>query len=200
MSRAASTPGVVWGIGVYDPKVLSRNDAPHLRRIYNLWKGMLRRATTGYAEYRPAYSGVTVAQEFHHFAAFAAWVIEQVGWDAESYQLDKDLLRKGNRTYSPDTCVFIPGAINNLLTSRARMRGDLPVGVAAKSSGSKFAARLNVDGKKIELGEFDNPLSAFAAYKAAKESNIKRMADLHRSGIDPQAYDALMAYQVEITD
>ena len=41
---------------------------------------------------------------------------------------------------------------------------------------------------------------AFHAYKAVKEQHAKVLANKWKDKIEPRAYDALMNYQVEITD
>ena len=43
-------------------------------------------------------------------------------------------------------------------------------------------------------------IEAFKAYKQAKESFVKEQANVWKSQIDIRAYEALMKYQVEITD
>lgn len=35
----------------------------------------------------------------------------------EGWHLDKDILLKGNKVYSPETCAFVPAKINSLLIS-----------------------------------------------------------------------------------
>ena len=47
---------------------------------------------------------------------------------------------------------------------------------------------------------FDIFEDAFSAYKKAKEAYIKEVATKWKDKIDPRAYEALMNYQVEITD
>lgn len=46
--------------------------------------------------------------------SFKKWFDENY---IKGYELDKDILIKGNRIYSPDTCCFVPSFINRLYTS-----------------------------------------------------------------------------------
>ena len=55
-------------------------------------------------------------------------------------------------------------------------------------------------GKTVYLGSFKTKNEAFFVYKEAKEAYIKELATKWRSQIDLRAYEALMSYQVEITD
>ena len=50
------------------------------------------------------------------------------------------------------------------------------------------------------LGSFKTELEAFNAYKQAKETFIKELADKWKDKIDPRAYEALMNYEVSIDD
>lgn len=197
--RVSSGKGLVCGVGIYEPQVLSMADAPHVARVYGVWNHMLTRAEPKYSAKYPSYAGTSVAPTFHRFAEFATWAMDQIGWDLAGYQLDKDLILKGNRVYSPDTCVFVPKAINMVLTKSEKLRGEFPIGVKPQRYG-RFSARIKIDSQDTYLGTFSTPGEAFSAYKFAKESNIKRLAELYRLDIDPRAYAALMAYTVEITD
>ena len=53
---------------------------------------------------------------------------------------------------------------------------------------------------KEYLGTLDTELEAFHAYKHAKEAYVKELAEKWKDQIDPRAYNALMKYEVEITD
>ena len=168
---------------------------------YSLWKNMLRRCYSIKTQVKqPTYVGCTVSENFKNYSFFYKWVQQQVGFNLAGYQLDKDLLIKGCRIYSEDTCVFVPKPLNALLLNRLRYRGNYPLGVVLYQSGTKYLARLNLFGKTQHLGCFKTPEEAFQAYKTAKEAHIKDMAELYKADIDPRAYAALMAYQVEITD
>ena len=55
-------------------------------------------------------------------------------------------------------------------------------------------------GRSEYLGYFKTEIEAFNAYKKAKEAFIKEQAEKWKGKIDDRAYEALMDYQVEITD
>ena len=55
-------------------------------------------------------------------------------------------------------------------------------------------------GKSQYLGLFKTEIEAFNAYKIAKENYLKELAEKWKGQIDYRAHNALMNYQVEITD
>lgn len=122
------------------------------------------------------------------------------GFGLSGWELDKDILVKGNKLYSRDTCCFIPSEVNNLLTKRDNDRGEWPVGVSFHKSSGKFRAYLSINGKKKFLGLFATPEEAFQAYKAAKEAQIKVVANKWKHLLDERVYLALMSYEVVIND
>ena len=54
--------------------------------------------------------------------------------------------------------------------------------------------------KPIHIGHFDTELEAFMVYKNEKEAYIIETVTKWKDQIDPRVYEALMNYQVEITD
>ena len=103
--------------------------------------------------------------------------------------------------YSEDSCIFIPNEINLLLTKRTTSRGKHLIGVCWHNASKSFIAMVNKNkGKQEHLGCFKTEIEAFNAYKEAKESFIKEQAEKWKGKIDERAYEALMSYQVEITD
>ena len=185
------------GVGIYAPS----NNGVHTQAS-RMWKGMLNRCyNIKYLEKKPTYKGCEVCPEWHNFQNFAKWHEDNYyEIEGQEMHLDKDILTKGNRIYSPETCVFVPEAINSLLTKRQSCRGDLPIGVHFCSKGKKYIAQCGVSGQRTYLGRFDSPMEAFNTYKAFKEKEIKRVADLYKDRIPYKLYLALYNYTVEITD
>jgi len=167
-------------------------------KSYKIWQSMLQRCyDPKYHKTKPSYIKCEVHQEWHNFQNFAKWfekrytVEKMLGW-----ALDKDILIKGNRIYSPEACCLVPLEINSLFIKSGKSRGKYPIGVT--KSGKKFRARFGKD--RDHLGIFNTPEEAFQVYKIAKEIYIKEIAYKWRSKITEACYSALINYQVEITD
>lgn len=163
---------------------------------------MLKRCySNAYKKRQPTYEGCEVSNNFKSYEYFYEWCNKQVGFNNKDWQLDKDLLTKGNKVYSENTCIFIPAEINLLLVKREALRGTHPIGVRWHKRDKAFVAKVNKNkGKQEFLGYFNTELEAFNAYKEAKEAFVKEQDEKWESQIDPRAYNALMNYQVEITD
>ena len=168
---------------------------------YYLWRSMLRRCyDEKYTNKNSTYKGCTVAEGWRYLSNFKEWCNNQIGFGNDGWQLDKDILVKGNKIYSEDTCCFVPREVNNLFIKRYTNRGAYPIGVSYHKSSRKFASAISTDGLQRSLGLFNNQEEAFLVYKEAKELHIKKVADKWKDQIDPRVYEALMNYQVEITD
>lgn len=177
------------GLGEFSPWTDGKEN-----RSYGCWKEMLDRGYSQKTKLKEVtYKDVTVDERWHNFQVFAKWFEENY---VEGFHLDKDILVKGNKIYSPETCAFVPQEINSLFTVRQNHRGALPLGVI--KSGNNFRARIGKNRKHI--GNFKTPEEAFQAFKVEKELEIKRVADKWKHLIDPRVYKAMYEYQVEITD
>ena len=194
------TPSV-YGVGYFGiGKFKSRDENGKPTKCYKVWSHMMERCyDPKYQENYPTYKGCTVCKEWHNFQVFAEWYYSHYyKLENEIMALDKDILCKGNKVYSPDTCVFVPNSINILFVKRDKARGKYPIG--ANKYDDKFVAHVMKNGKTIHLGYFDTPELAFLAYKRAKEEYIKEVAEEYKGKIDPRAYEAMIAYEVEIDD
>ena len=141
-----------------------------------------------------------INKEWHNFQNFANWCEDSWRiWMDETWHLDKDILIKGNKVYSPETCCFVPNDINVLFTKRQNHRGDCLIGTN-KSSKNRWRAKISKEGNITHLGVFDSQEKAFQAYKTAKEVYIKEVADKWKDLIDPRVYEAMYNHRVEITD
>ena len=191
----------VYSIGIVGTKYPSMINGVQTKE-YELWKSMLRRCYSDkYQKKYPTYEGCEVSDKFKSYEHFYEWCNKQIGFDNDGFHLDKDLLIKGNKVYSEDSCVFIPQEINTLLTKSTSSRGEHLIGVCWHKARKAFMAQVGKGkGKLKHLGYFTTEIEAFNAYKQTKEAFVKEQANKYKSRIDPRAYEALMKYKVEITD
>ena len=191
----------VCGVGILGTKY-PINEGGVLTKEYVLWTGMLERCYSNtYKKKRPTYEGCEVSENFKYYEYFYEWCNKQIGFGVEGWHLDKDLLIKGSKVYSENTCVFLPREINQVLVKRTASRGEHLIGVYWHSKGKAFRAQVNKNkGKPEHLGSFNTEIEAFNAYKIAKESFVKEQAEKWKSQIDIRAYNALINYEVNIDD
>lgn len=162
---------------------------------------MLKRCySTKLSEYYPSYSNCFVSENFKIFSYFYDWCQKQVGFGEDGYDLDKDLLKKGNREYHEDKCVFIPSEINKSLTKSDSIRGVLPLGVCFHKQSNRYRSQIRIKGKQIDIGYFQSKTEAFNAYKIKKEEYLKNLADKYYNSIDIRAYQSLIRYKIDIND
>lgn len=147
-----------------------------------------------------SYENCTI--DFSSFEDFSEWAKSQPGFNEPGFQLDKDILVKGNTVYSRETCAFVPRRINHLLIrcTRHRKRVDKkePIGVSRHFGIYKAAISLN--GKPVGLGYFRTEDEAFEAYKLAKEAEIRRVVSEYKDRLAPHVYEVLMAWKVSKYD
>lgn len=170
------------------------------RLAFKYWNDMInRRQNSTMLKKFPTYMECSVCEEWLIFSNFMEWFREN---HIEGCELDKDILVKGNKVYGPDTCCFVPHQINTLIIRPNRIHKEYPIGVSFDFSRGKYAAHGRINGKQTSLGRFNTPEEAFLAYKTAKESYIKEVAQKYYDDgkITKRVYDALMRYEVEITD
>lgn len=146
--------GLICGVGVNDAsyvvevKKFDKNGKRYSLwncPIYMQWKAMLRRAYKPQERTAKAYEGVSVCEDWCIFSKFREWYLQHNpprGW-----QVEKDIIKVGNKEYCSEWCAFVPTEVNNLilLPSVSRVY-DLPIGVVFQYN--KYSARCNFQLKK----------------------------------------------------
>ena len=195
-----------YGVGyIGEGKYKSRENGKEAR-VYKIWHGMLQRCYDEKCqEKNPTYKYCKVSEEWHNFQNFAEWYDRNYyEIEGEKMHLDKDILIKGNKIYSPKTCVFVPHKINTLFTKRQNKRGESVIGTSPKNG--KYVVQCHLinpktgESKQEHLGYYETQEKAFEIYKYYKEKNIKEVADYFKDEIPVKLYNALYSYEVEITD
>lgn len=142
---------------------------------YDDWNGVIRRSCSSDLKLnQPTYKDVTVCPEWLLFSNFRNWWVEN---NVRGWQLDKDILQKGNLVYCPDSCIYVPGHINKLLIDHAAARGDHSIGVY-KDRGL-FKAQIKAISSRTQknLGYFHTSEQAHKAWQIGKIEAIKESID-----------------------
>lgn len=200
----------VYGIGITGDKYPTKVNNVR-KKEYEAWMGVLERCFKNDDEKHPTYKNATCCKEWLYYPNFYEWLHNQENFDkwynGRRWCVDKDILVKGNKVYSPDTCCLVPDNINILFIKSNALRGDLPIGVSIHPlHKGKYYAQMSItkNGKRknMFLGLHKTVEEAFVSYKTEKEKYIKQIAEdeYAKGNITKVCYDAMMAYQVEITD
>lgn len=167
---------LVYGVGTNDVEYpITKNEVVDGKAVqvwmcpfYSIWKSMLARVYGKTIKIKqPKYALTSVCDDWLTFSNFRAWMQTQ---DWEGKELDKDIITRGNKVYSPDQCCFVTQLINLFVLERDASRGAYPIGASWCSRESKFGSQCKnpITGKKDWLGYFDNPEEAHQAWLKRK--------------------------------
>ena len=171
--------------------------------VYKAWAHMITRCyDKKYSDKYPTYNGCSVSEEFLCFQTFAKWYYNNI-WMDNKMVLDKDILIKGNKAYSKDSCILVDVRINSMFTKCNSARGKYPIGVSIDKRYDRLRGYIYTEENKRSMKYCNTVEEAFNVYKSTKESYIKRIADEYNSkypNFPKKLYDAMYNYEVEITD
>lgn len=196
----------VYGVGIIGNKYPVGENWKDTKE-YKAWNHILERCyCKKLKENRPTYEDVSCCDEWLLFENFYEWLHSQENFDKwyneNRWAIDKDILVKGNKIYSPETCCLVSSKINGLFLKRERDRGEYPIGVCWHKLGFMAQCINPFTNKHEHIGYYSTPEKAFLAYKIVKENYIKKIAqeEYDKGNIIKKCYDAMMKYEVEITD
>lgn len=194
-------------IGIkYPAKINGKNT-----KEYTTWFSMLERCYyKKHKEIRLTYNNVVVCEEWLLFENFYEWLHSQPNFDkwynGKRWCLDKDILIKNNKVYSSDACCLVPENVNLLFGKHSAKRGKCPIGVSYNKRNKKYrveVSKIGANGKYRDYFGYHNTVEeSFLIYKKEKESYIKQVAqeEFANGNITKKCYEAMMNYEVEITD
>jgi hypothetical protein len=141
------------------------------------WRHMKSRCLVGslFQDKKPTYKGCSVSDDFSDFQYFTKWHTGQKGYRHLNYQLDKDILVKGNKLYSPDTCLLVPAFVNAFCCDTANTHKGL---AGVRQQENFFRATIHDGVKNKHLGVFKTSEEAKEAYKYHKCLAAKELAKL----------------------
>ena len=171
-----------------------------------IWHNVLTRCyDPEFHKKNPTYKKCSVENYLLNFQHMCEWIDKNYyEIPGEQMCLDKDILYKGNKIYSRDTCIFVPERINLLFVKSDKARGKNPIGVSDLPSGNYRVDCNNGYGKQVYLGAYRTKEEAFQVYKNYKEKVIKETIDSYEGKIPEPFYSklktAMYNYEVEIDD
>ena len=165
------------GYGINDAEYMVRcrdaNSDELFCPYYKKWSGMITRCySKRLHEKSPTYKDCFVCDEWLTFSNFKLWMKQQ---DWKGMELDKDLLVSGNKSYNPNTCIFVPRYINTLIIDCGASRGENKKGVCFDKAKGKYLASCREYGKNRYLGRYKTEEEAWVVYNCFKSNHIREV-------------------------
>lgn len=166
---------------------------------YKIWYAMLVRCYQEKSLLKnKSYVGCSVSESFKDYRKFKKWCNKQIGFRSRDekgrvFHLDKDILIKGNKIYSEDTCCFVPHEINSAITSTGVKENELPVGVSKRKDRDTYSATITKHGKVQHLGSFPTVNEACEVYITERNDYILQLADKWKGKISTETYFKLIS-------
>lgn len=192
----------VCGVGYMGMKT-KYGDSKKYAKEYEVWVGMMKRCYNENYGRHPWYEGCVVTDEWHNFANFLKWYHEhyyELPDGMGRIELDKDFKVKECRVYGPETCLLIPQRINGAKPKTRTVDREFPIGMTYQKKKGKYQVRINKYGEDTIIGLYNTAEEAFLVLKEEKEKELHRLAELYKPYISEEVYNAVINYEVEITD
>lgn len=184
----------IYGVGINDApyntersEVVTLDDGTrkrvtHTCPYFKTYKAMMARAYSEVFHKRhPSYKDCSVHPDWHTFMTFKSWM-ETKDWQGK--QLDKDLLKPGNKVYGPDTCCFIDKEVNQFIQHAYGDGSGSLYGVCFCS----HTPRPKCQYASKHIGYFDTQEEAHEVWRLMKHENACKLADKQS---DPRVSKAL---------
>lgn len=158
-----------------------------LNKEYTIWSNIVGRCNTGYAK---------LHEEFYTFDSWLRWAKNQKGFMCKDdkgnlYQLDSDLFSSEVKTYSPETCVFLPKELNFLCKPKVG-RTKLPRGVSKFGSKDKpYRVSISINNVTQHLGIYSTLKEAASVSKQARINRVNVLEEKYKCLVDSVVFDEL---------
>lgn len=167
--------------------------------IRDVWSKMIQRCYKPSSKDRKGYIGCTVCGEWHSYTNFYQWYSEQIdtGLYENGYQLDKDLIKMGNKVYCPEYCRLVPEKINSFLNNFEDTRSTgTPNGVNWKERNKKYQVSIKDEYSKNKyLCITDDVAHGYEVYRTEKERIAKVLADRYSGTVNADIINVLYNFK-----
>lgn len=141
------------------------------KKAYDVWYDMIFRCYSPIARRtHPTYRDCSVCDEWLILSNFVSWHNDNY---VSGYSIDKDIIKIGNKEYSPESCCYVPKIINSM-TARTNMAVSNSLTGASFNSGRdawQSGCRNPLTKKNEYLGLFSSEVLAHKAW-AKRKSEI----------------------------
>lgn len=143
---------------------------------YDIWNSMQKRCKD---------AGYPMSETFAKYKTWIAWAKDQKGFKEvdkfnRPFRLDSDMFSNGEKTYSEDTCVFIPEHLNQIYKTSYKDKKELGVDFRKGS----YRARINMFNKQVIIGTYKREEDAIAAYRAKRSEYVGLLLNIHRDQLE----------------
>lgn len=151
--------------------------------LYDLYRDMIKRIYNPRNIYEiNSYDKSLLDNRWFTYENFLNWVFNDKGNNFHYYyNLDKDLIKPGNKIYGPDTCIFLPDHLNKAISIN-KTTLNLSQGVIKNKDGKrKYGAviRSNFFNLKHDFNLTFSEAESFLKYAAAKHYILKMYAQIY---------------------
>lgn len=166
---------MIYGVGINDINEMVFIDGKP-STFYNTWRDVLRRCYSNtYQEKFPTYIGCTICDEWIYLSNFKSWFEQNY---ISGFDLDKDLLYNGNKVYSPNTCRYVPHALNTLLVDCGARKGQYPNGVSWCQRENNFRAYCSIPPIISNRPRYNKHIGYYSTQELATTARNNFKADL----------------------
>lgn len=143
---------------------------------YHTWNAMVGRCKK---------NNYPISDMFSDYKTWIEWAKVQKGYKEVDifnvpFNLDSDMFSFGVKTYSEDTCVFIPEHLNQIYKTSYKDKKELGVDFRKGS----YRARIHMFNKQVIIGTYERKEDAIAAYRAKRSEYVGILLNIHRDQLE----------------
>ena len=144
--------------------------------MYTVWNAMQQRCKE---------RCYPISEVFSKYETWIEWARKQKGFKEldffnAPFNLDSDLFSNAVKTYSEDTCVFIPQHLNQIYKTSYKDNEMLGVDFVK----GKYRARIHMFNSQVILGSYEAKEDAIKAYRNKRAEYVKLILNLHRHQLE----------------
>lgn len=188
----------IYGVGYFGEGVYTARVDEKMSKCYTSWINMLGRCYNLLnLKKQNSYKDVTVCQEWHNFQNFAEWFYKNYNPEIMSnWHLDKDLICKECKMYSPKTCCLLPPEVNAIFQNKVISKSTGVRGV--HKEGNKYTTTISKFGKQTYLGLYETIEEAHNAYNNAKKEYLDELSERWKGTLPDKVCNAIRDFDIRL--